>query len=121
MSPPKLIVVKQEQPQKLYYNIYIHIYMSQTISHMSFISHHIFLNHKTWYCFLVITQCSTFSSEPQKVCWLASKQISCDAYAKYRTIDGSCNNLNQPTWGQSIRPLARLLPPQYEAGIYTYN
>lgn len=37
----------------------------------------------------------------------------CDANAKYRTIDGSCNNPTMPLWGRSNRPHRRLLPPQY--------
>ena len=51
-----------------------------------------------------------------KTCWLASTDIKCDPNSAYRTIDGSCNNLKHPTWGQSIRPMARLLSPLYEPG-----
>ena len=32
----------------------------------------------------------------------------------FRTADGSCNN--QVTRGQSLQPLARLLPPDYDDG-----
>lgn len=37
----------------------------------------------------------------------------CDASAKYRTIDGSCNNLQNPLWGRSNRPHLRFLKPKY--------
>ena len=32
-------------------------------------------------------------------------------------MDGSCNNLQNPSWGASNSPLKRLLPPQYENGF----
>ncbi|KFM61815.1 Peroxidase, partial [Stegodyphus mimosarum] len=41
--------------------------------------------------------------------------ISCyyAEYSKYRTIDGSCNNLKHPTWGKSDNCLRRVLPFDY--------
>ncbi|XP_052771017.1 peroxidase-like [Mya arenaria] len=41
----------------------------------------------------------------------------CDATARYRSIDGSCNNLNNPVWGRSNRPHRRLLKPVYKDDI----
>ena len=38
---------------------------------------------------------------------------------RYRTFDGSCNNLRHPMWGTSLTPLNRLLPPVYENGFNT--
>lgn len=35
-------------------------------------------------------------------------------HAKYRSIDGSCNNLENPTWGASLTGFRRILPPTYE-------
>ena len=37
---------------------------------------------------------------------------------RYRTYDGSCNNLCNITKGSALRPFARLLPPAYEDGTY---
>ncbi|XP_013149587.1 PREDICTED: peroxidase [Papilio polytes] len=38
--------------------------------------------------------------------------------SKYRTLDGTCNNLNNPiTWGVSNTPFRRVLPPDYGDGI----
>ena len=35
---------------------------------------------------------------------------------RYRTIDGSCNNLDHTLWGSSYRPLRRLMNPDYGDG-----
>ncbi|GFT01135.1 peroxidase [Trichonephila clavipes] len=37
--------------------------------------------------------------------------------SKYRSIDGSCNNMYNPTWGKAQTCLQRLLPPDYADGI----
>lgn len=36
--------------------------------------------------------------------------------SKYRSIDGSCNNLNNPNLGVANTPYGRLLPPKYSDG-----
>ena len=40
-------------------------------------------------------------------------------HLKYRTIDGTCNNLQNPTWGASLIGFRRLLNPIYENGFNT--
>ena len=42
---------------------------------------------------------------------------SCDESATFRTYNGRCNNLENPSWGESNTPHRRLLPPQYEDSI----
>ena len=44
---------------------------------------------------------------------------SCFNRWKYRTINGTCNNLIRPTWGAANTPFQRLILPQYEDGIST--
>lgn len=38
----------------------------------------------------------------------------CNAKDKYRTIDGTCNNLYVPWWGKSETPYSRILNPDYD-------
>lgn len=38
-------------------------------------------------------------------------------HRKYRTFDGTCNNLLHPMWGASLTPFNRLLSPVYENGF----
>lgn len=38
-------------------------------------------------------------------------------HRNYRSIDGSCNNLNNPLQGSANSPFKRLLPPSYEDGV----
>lgn len=40
-------------------------------------------------------------------------------HRKYRTFDGTCNNLLNPMWGASLTPFKRLLSPVYENGFNT--
>lgn len=44
-----------------------------------------------------------------------SKQ--CQSDAKFRTLDGSCNNLVSPMQGASMQPFRRILPPVYDDGF----
>ncbi|CAG9821890.1 unnamed protein product [Phaedon cochleariae] len=38
-------------------------------------------------------------------------------HSKYRSIDGTCNNLQHPMWGASLTGFRRILKPQYEDGL----
>ncbi|XP_037081331.1 LOW QUALITY PROTEIN: peroxidasin homolog [Pollicipes pollicipes] len=40
-------------------------------------------------------------------------------HSRYRSADGTCNNLQQPLWGASLVGFRRLLPAQYENGFNT--
>ncbi|CAH0547883.1 unnamed protein product [Brassicogethes aeneus] len=40
-------------------------------------------------------------------------------HSKYRSIDGTCNNLQNPTWGASLTGFRRILKPIYEDGFTT--
>ncbi|KAF6034053.1 hypothetical protein EB796_007635 [Bugula neritina] len=60
----------------------------------------------------------TLGQAPTPACWIKPAP-RCDPNSPYRTIDGSCNNLNNPTWGQSVRPIGRRLPPKYNPGSLT--
>jgi len=40
----------------------------------------------------------------------------CDPISLYRTIDGSCNNLQNPKFGQAFTSLNRILPNAYADG-----
>lgn len=43
------------------------------------------------------------------------RSASCQL-SKYRTPDGSCNNLNHDRWGKAGTALQRILPPKYGDG-----
>ncbi|KAK3609210.1 hypothetical protein CHS0354_035150, partial [Potamilus streckersoni] len=45
-----------------------------------------------------------------------SPKLRCKPNHPYRTLNGSCNNLDHPEWGQSVRPQRRVLAPAYEKG-----
>lgn len=45
----------------------------------------------------------------------------CNSQSKYRTVDGSCNNLQRPDNGMAISRQDRLLSPVYANGIDTFR
>ncbi|XP_066268393.1 peroxidasin homolog [Branchiostoma lanceolatum] len=67
---------------------------------------------------------STASDSPstRRVCTDTElRAISCPqpdpAVREFRTIDGRCNNLDNPLWGAAIQPMKRLLRPQYADSV----
>ena len=51
----------------------------------------------------------------------AEQMSTCNPGQRYRTIDGSCNNLENPLWGKSFRPMGRFLPAEYGDSKYTVS
>lgn len=45
-------------------------------------------------------------------------QPKCDPISPFRTIDGSCNNLNFPVWGQTNTASTRIIEANYFDGNY---
>lgn len=44
-------------------------------------------------------------------------QYICDSTSKFRSINGACNNLKTPWWGQSNSPYKRFVSAQYDDGL----
>ncbi|XP_012141532.2 peroxidase [Megachile rotundata] len=66
----------------------------------------------------------SYGSLPYSTNYDVHREISCgDTFprncgkSRYRTFDGSCNNLHNPTWGMANTRYGRLLPANYGDGI----
>ncbi|XP_046365209.2 peroxidase-like protein 3 [Haliotis rufescens] len=46
------------------------------------------------------------------------RSIDCKQDARYRTMDGSCNNARWPTWGSTNQPFKRFIDPAYDDGKF---
>ncbi|XP_046332929.2 lactoperoxidase-like [Haliotis rufescens] len=46
-----------------------------------------------------------------------ASSLKCNKYSKYRTADGSCNNLAHTSWGKASIPMRRWLIPDYDDGV----
>jgi len=47
-----------------------------------------------------------------------SPSVTCDPKAKYRTVNGSCNNLQNPNWGAALTPFYRYMDPVFSDGNF---
>lgn len=66
-----------------------------------------------------LNQCEIQLLSELSGCELHTRTADCTGciHRKYRTIDGTCNNLDYPLRGASEVPFIRLLSPDYEDGI----
>ena len=58
----------------------------------------------------------SFQTTPQTDIAGCNTEISsadCRVHQKYRKIDGSCNNMKRPQWGQAEQPYRRVLPRKH--------
>jgi hypothetical protein len=76
-----------------------------------------FLSHQSSQFNITLTEVLSLKSPP-KFCPF-STDINCDSLQKYRTIDGSCNNLEVPLLGRSSTPYKRYLPTAYDDELGT--
>ncbi len=42
---------------------------------------------------------------------------TCDESTRFRSLDGTCNNLEKPLLGSRNRPFARFCPAEYADGV----
>ena len=49
-------------------------------------------------------------------CSATRQRPRCDPGKKYRSADGTCNNVNQPFWGSYAHTLERFMGPEYGDG-----
>jgi len=62
---------------------------------------------------LHITSIATTNDDFLKKC---APIVKCDPEAKYRSANGSCNNLETPTWGAEKTPFIRMMNANYSDG-----
>ncbi|XP_046543359.1 chorion peroxidase-like [Haliotis rubra] len=46
------------------------------------------------------------------------RSTACQQEARYRTMDGRCNNARWPTWGSTNQPFRRFIDPAYDDGKF---
>ena len=57
-----------------------------------------------------------FKKENGDTCAVATPPATCDPNEKYRSADGSCNNIDNPGWGMAFTSQDRLLASAYHEG-----
>ncbi len=55
------------------------------------------------------------------ICDRDGNALPCDHTNRYRTLNGWCNNLNNPQYGKSVTPLIRFLSAKYDDGEFTLS
>ncbi|KAK3852342.1 hypothetical protein Pcinc_041064 [Petrolisthes cinctipes] len=50
-------------------------------------------------------------------CVQKTTNLTCNPNAPFRTADGTCNNIDNPTWGASFTPFRRVAPHNYADGV----
>lgn len=69
--------------------------------------------------YLTLFVLKTLEASPPKFCPFANVDSKCQETSKYRTHDGSCNNLENSMLGKSVTPYKRLTSNAYEDGLGT--
>ncbi|CAL4099441.1 unnamed protein product [Meganyctiphanes norvegica] len=64
------------------------------------------------------TVCSSLASSR---CGVDFDEVKCNPYDEYRTIDGTCNNLQHTKWGSAPQPFERYLPAEYGDGKMSFR
>lgn len=54
----------------------------------------------------------------QRPDFCTAKLQDCNPLYKYRMVNGTCNNLDNPMWGASYTAMTRLLAPVYTDGVF---
>ncbi|XP_016664411.1 peroxidase-like [Acyrthosiphon pisum] len=67
---------------------------------------------------LRLTSVATINNDYFDKC---SPPVTCDPKAKYRTVNGSCNNLQNPNWGAALTPFYRYMDPVFSDGISAFR
>ena len=62
-------------------------------------------------------QAAGFNTINSTFCPYQNVKITCNSTDKYRSYDGTCNNLVNPLIGAANVPYVRLLPPAYQDGV----
>lgn len=64
-----------------------------------------------------ITKRQAQNTQTPAACQVPGFNCNGAAQSRYRNIDGTCNNLNNPLWGARNRPFNRVAQPAYDDGF----